>query len=201
MTAVALTPSKTETELTATRRPSTRPNAADTTDMSLDLVFNGFNSSIGWVPLIGTAINAVKIAIDTLELVTAALSLNAGRVGNEIGQIVADTIGLIPIVGAPVASLIYDIALGGDAQLGALVQQSLQSYFDTDSNYAMYHFHFDSVDVTPALLGNYSGIAKVSTPTHQAVSVAVDITNSGFQTGWSVPLEGRLALLALEWNS
>jgi hypothetical protein len=113
---------------------------------------------------------------------------------------VADTIGLIPIVGAPVASLIYDIALGGGARLSALVQQSLQSYFDSDSNYSKYHFHFDSVDVTPALLGNYSGIARVSTPTHEAVSVAVDITNSGFQTGWSIPLEGRLALLALQWG-
>ncbi|WP_158248980.1 Calx-beta domain-containing protein [Mycobacterium sp. ENV421] len=174
--------------------------SADAADLPLDLVFNGFNSSIGWVPFVGTVINAVKMAVDTLELVTAALSLDAGRVGNEIGQIVADTIGLIPIVGAPVASLIYDLALGGDAQLGALVRQSLQSYFDTDSNYSKYGFHFDSVDVTPTLLGNYSAVAKVSTPTHESVSVAVDITNSGFQTGWSIPLEGRLALLALEWN-
>ena len=175
-------------------------SANDSTNLSLDLIFNGFNSSIGWVPFVGTAINAAKIAVDTLELVTAAVSLNAERVGNEIGQIVADTIGLIPVIGAPVASLIYDIVLGGDAKLGALVQKSLQSYFDADSTYAGYQFHFDSVAVTPALLGKYSGVATVSTPTHEGVSVAVDITNTGLQTGWSVPLQGRLALLALEWD-
>jgi hypothetical protein len=184
---------------TATMVPAS--SATEPTKPSLDVIFNGFNSAIGWVPLVGTAINAVKLAIDTLELVTAAISLNAGRVGNEIGQIIADTIGLIPIVGAPVASLIYDVALGGTAQLGALVQQSLQAYFDTNPTFSDDQFHIDSVTVAPNLLGNYAGIATVSTPTHEGVSIPVDVTNTGFQTGWSIPIAGRLALVALAWAS
>ena len=167
----------------------------------VDLTFNGFNNSIGWIPGVGTVISGVKLAIDVVSLAGSVITLNATQVGTELGNIVVDIIGLVPIVGAPVASLIYETVLGGNLKLGRLVQESMQNFFSTDSSWADDQFQFDAVDVSPGIFGSYTGIATVSTPTQPGVGVAVDIVNNGFETGWSVPLEGRLALLGLSLSS
>ena len=167
----------------------------------VDLTFNGFNNSIGWIPGVGTVISGVKLAIDVVSLAGSVITLNATQVGTELGNIVVDIIGLVPIVGAPVASLIYETVLGGNLKLGRLVQESMQNFFSTDPTWADDQFQFDAVDVSPGIFGSYTGIATVSTPTQPGVGVAVDIVNNGFETGWSVPLEGRLALLGLSLSS
>jgi hypothetical protein len=167
----------------------------------VDLTFNGFNSSIGWIPGVGTVISGVKLAIDVVSLAGSVITLNATQVGTELGNIVVDIIGLVPVVGAPVASLIYETVLGGNLKLGRLVQESMQNLFSTDPTWADNQFQFDAVDVSPGIFGLYTGIATVSTPTQPGVGVAVDIVNNGFETSWSVPLEGRLALLGLSLSS
>jgi len=182
------------------RRPTARAEALTPKDQ-IDIGFDGFNNSIGWVPGVGTVINGVKLAIDVVSLAASAITLNVPQIVTELGNITVDFIGLVPVVGAPVASLIYQTALGGNVKLGRLVQESLQTTFSTDPTWSNDQFQVDVVDVSPGFFGSYSAIATVSTPTHEGVGVAVDITNNGFETGWSVPIEGRLALIGLSLSS
>jgi len=184
----------------AVRRPIANAEALTPKDQ-IDLAVDGFNNSIGWIPGVGTVINGLKLGIDIVSLASAAITLNGPQFSTELGNIVVDVIGLVPVVGAPVASLIYQTALGGNVKLGRLVQESLQGAFDVDSTWSRYQFQVESVDVSVGIFGSHSGVATVSTPTQAGVGVMVDITNTGFETGWSVPLEGRLALLGLGFGS
>jgi hypothetical protein len=166
----------------------------------LDISFSGLNSSIGWVPVVGTAINAVKFAIDTISLASSVIALDFPQVITEFGNLVVDLIGLVPVVGAPVASLLYQTALGGNVKLGALVQGSLQDFFNVDSTWSQDQFNVDAVDVAIGLGGAHAGTATVSKPNYAGVGVVVDITNNGFEIGWSVPIEGRLQLIGLAFS-
>ena len=167
----------------------------------LDISFNGLNSSIGWVPVVGTAINAVKFAIDAISLASSVIALDFPQVITEFGNLVVDLIGLVPVVGAPVASLLYQTVLGGNVKLGALVQGSLQDSLNVDSTFSQYQFNVDAVDVAIGLGGSHAAIATVSKPNYAGVGVVVDITNNGFETGWSVPFDGgRLQLLRLAFS-
>ncbi len=166
----------------------------------LDIQFSGLNGSIGWIPLVGTAINGVKFAIDAVSLVSSVITLDFVQVITEVGNLIVDTIGLVPVVGAPIASLLSQTVLGVNVKLGALVQESLQAYFDGDSVWSEDQFHVDVVDVPVTLGGSHAAVATVSKPNHAGVGVLVDVTNTGFELGWSVPLEGRLQLLALSWS-
>ena len=166
----------------------------------IDIEFSGLNSSIGWIPLEGTAINGVKFVIDAVSLVSSVFTLDFVQVITEVGNLIVDTIGLVPVVGAPIAALLSQTVLGVNVKLGALVQESLQTYFDSDSVWSEDQFHVDAVDVSVALGGSHPSIATVSKPNHAGVGVLVDVTNTGFESGWSLPLEGRLQLLALAWS-
>jgi len=167
---------------------------------NIDLLFSGLNSSIGWIPVVGTVINAVKFAIDVVSLAIAAVTLDLPQAIAELGNLVVDTIGLVPVVGAPVASLLYQTVLGGNVKLGVVVQESLQSFLATDSTWSQYQFYVEAVDVAVGLFGSHAATATVSKPNHAGVGVIVDVINSGLELGWSVPLEGRLQLLALAFS-
>ena len=163
----------------------------------VDISFDGFNNSIGWIPGVGTVINGIKLAIDVISLVGSVITLNTTQIATELGNLVVDVIGLVPVVGGPVASLIYESALGGSDKLGRLVQESLQATLSTDATWSADQLQVEFVDVSPGIFGSYTAIATVSTPTHEGVGVAVDVINNGFETSWSVPIEGRLALVGL----
>ena len=167
---------------------------------NIDLLFSGLNSSIGWIPVVGTVINAVKFAIDTVGLAMAAITLDLPQAIAELGNLVVDTIGLVPVVGAPVASLLYQTVLGGNVKLGAVVQESLQSSLTADSTWSQYQFSVEAVDVAVGLFGSHAATATVSKPDYAGVGVIVDVINSGLELGWTVPLEGRLQLLALAFS-
>ena len=186
----------------ATTVPIRQASAASmvTPKDTIDIAFSGFNSSIGWIPFVGTAINGVKFAIDVVGLASSVLTLNFPQVITELGNLVVDAVGLVPVVGAPVASLLYQTVLGGNVKLGALVQESLQSFFNVDSTWSQYQFYVEAVDVSVGLGGSHPSIATVSKPTHSGVAVMVDVINTGFESGWSVPLEGRLQLLSLAYS-
>jgi len=96
--------------------------------------------------------------------------------------------------------LLYQTVLGGNAKLGSVVQASLQNYLDVDSTWSQYQFYVEAVDVSIGLGGSHPSIATVSKPNYAGVGVLVDVTNTGFENGWSVPLEGRLQLLALAFS-
>lgn len=148
----------------------------------------------------GTAINGVKFAIDAVGLAASVLAFDFPQVITELGNLTVDTIGLVPVVGAPIAALLFQTVLGGNAKLGSLVQESLQSFFDADSSWSQYQFYVEAVDVSVGLGGSHEGTAIVSKPSRSGVGVIVDVINNGFETGWSVPFEGRLQLLALAFS-
>lgn len=165
----------------------------------IDIWFDGFNNSIGWIPLVGTVINGAKFAVDAASLAISVISFDLPQIVTEIGNLAVDAIGLVPVVGAPLASLIYQTLLGGNIKFGRLIQTSLQNYLDADEVWAKSQFRVESVEVSPGVFGSYAGIANVSTPTKAAVGIPVDITNNGFENNWSIPIEGRFALLALSF--
>lgn len=165
-----------------------------------DITFGGLNSSIGWIPIVGTVINAVKFGIDTVGLVSSVIALDFPRVVTELGNLVVDSIGLVPVVGGPLAALLYQTVLGGNAKLGSWVQGSLQSYLDVDSTWSQFKFNVEAVDVSIGFGGSQPSVATVSKPNYPGAGVIVDVTNTGFETGWSVPLQGRLQLLSLAYS-
>ena len=205
--AVAPTPLRTKsvvapTASTASSSPLPR-RTASTVAISdkdqIDLSFDGLNNTIGWIPGVGTAINGFKFGLDLVSLASSVVTFDARQSITELGNLVVDTIGLVPVVGAPLASLIYETVLGGNIKLGQLVQDGLQGVFDSNSTWSQYQFQVGEVQVSVGNAGAHSGIATVSTLT-QSTGVQVDITNTGFQIGWSIPLEGRLQLLALAFS-
>lgn len=181
---------------TATLREASAASAITPKD-NIDIAFSGFNGSIGWIPVVGTAINGVKFAIDSFSLAASVITLDLPQAITELGNLVVDLIGLVPVVGGPVASLLSQTVLGVNVKLGSLVQESLQNFLAGDSTYSRYQFNVDAVDVSIGLGGSQAGTATVSKPSYSGVPVIVDVTNTGFEFGWSVPLEGRLQLLRL----
>ncbi|WP_179470366.1 cadherin-like domain-containing protein, partial [Mycolicibacterium vinylchloridicum] len=65
------------------------------------------NMSVGWVPGVGTAINAMSLASDFLDFTLAALRGDAADMRDEIGDMVIDVVGMIPVVGGPLAATIH----------------------------------------------------------------------------------------------
>lgn len=167
---------------------------------NVDIAFSGLNGSVGWIPFVGTAINGVKFALDSVSLAASVVTLDLPQAITELGNLFVDIIGLVPVVGAPVASLLSQTVLGVNVKLGILVQEGLQSFFVGESTWSQYQFNVDTVDVSIGLGGSQAGTATVSKPNYSGVPVTVDVINSGFQVGWSVPLEGRLQLLALAFS-
>lgn len=165
----------------------------------IDLAFSGLNSTIGWIPGLGTAVNGFKFGIDALSLAASVVTFNVNQSVTELGNLVVDTIGLVPVVGGPLASLLYQTVLGGNIKLGSLVQASMQSYLASNSPWSQYQFLVEGLQVSVGNAGLHAGIATVSTPTNSG-GVMVDITNTGFELGYSIPLEGRLQLLALAFS-
>lgn len=197
--AAAFAQNPVNTPTTATTRVASAAIALTPKD-NLDIAFSGLNGSIGWIPVVGTAINGVKFALDSVSLATSVITFDISQAITELGNLVVDTIGLVPVVGAPVASLLSQTVLGVNVKLGALVQEGLQNFFAGDSSWSSYQFNVDKVDVAIGLGGSQDGTATVSKPTYPGgVPVIVDITNNGFEIGWSVPLEGRLQLFRLSF--
>ena len=70
------------------------------------------NMSVGWVPVLGTALNAMNLVSDFLDFTIAALSGNTANIGDELGDMTVDVIGMIPVVGGPLAATIHNAIVG-----------------------------------------------------------------------------------------
>lgn len=68
-----------------------------------------FNMSSGWIPVVGTVYNALSFASDFLELGAAVSAADVPGVFDEITDLAVDVVGMIPIVGGPLASTLYHI--------------------------------------------------------------------------------------------
>ena len=78
--------------------------AAALTETEQEQADAAFNMSVGWVPVVGTVYNAISLVSDFLQFSTAILNGNPADMGDEIGDMTIDVIGMIPIVGGPLAA-------------------------------------------------------------------------------------------------
>jgi VCBS repeat-containing protein len=65
------------------------------------------NMSVGWIPGVGTLVNGISLVSNFLDFTIAALSGDVADMRDEIGDMTLDVIGMIPVVGAPLAATIY----------------------------------------------------------------------------------------------
>ncbi|WP_319436065.1 Ig-like domain-containing protein [Mycobacterium sp. RTGN5] len=63
--------------------------------------------SVGWIPGVGTVINGLSLVSDFLDFTIAAVKGDTADMRDEIGDMTLDVIGMIPIVGGPLAATIH----------------------------------------------------------------------------------------------
>ena len=71
-----------------------------------------FNKSLGWIPVAGTVVNALAFVSDFLAFTIAALSADVPDIIHEVADMATDVVGMIPIVGGPLAATIYHLRVG-----------------------------------------------------------------------------------------
>ncbi|XTP37238.1 Ig-like domain-containing protein [Mycobacterium sp. TJFP1] len=64
-------------------------------------------TSIGWIPVVGTAVYGVSFLGNLVALGVAVLQGDGAEVADELRDLGRDLIGMVPVVGAPVAGTLY----------------------------------------------------------------------------------------------
>jgi len=100
--------------LAATTRPATAVStpramavANSAEEVARERSIADINMSVGWIPGVGTVINGLSLVSDFADFTLAALRGDAADMRDEIGDMALDVVGMIPVVGAPVAATIY----------------------------------------------------------------------------------------------
>ncbi|APE14082.1 hypothetical protein BOH72_01430 [Mycobacterium sp. WY10] len=65
------------------------------------------NKSVGWIPVVGTVFNAINLLGDFVQLTTALIHGSQADIADEINDMTIDVVGLIPIIGGPLAAQLY----------------------------------------------------------------------------------------------
>ena len=66
-----------------------------------------FNISAGWIPGVGTVYNGLRLVSDFRQFLDATRQGDVADTWDEIGDMAIDVIGMIPVVGAPLAATIH----------------------------------------------------------------------------------------------
>ena len=98
-----------------TGEPQASPTAATQTGRAADTATEAareqtqaqLNMTVGWIPGVGTVINATNLISDFMEFVSAVQRGDAADVNDEIRDMTVDIVGMVPVLGAPLASLIH----------------------------------------------------------------------------------------------
>lgn len=83
--------------------------AAATSEAEREAADAAFNLSAGWIPVIGTVYNGLSLLTDLGEFSTALGRGDIADVVDEIRDMAIDVVGMVPIVGAPIASIAYQV--------------------------------------------------------------------------------------------
>ncbi|WP_179466552.1 Ig-like domain-containing protein [Mycolicibacterium vinylchloridicum] len=96
------------TSATAVARTATAgaADAASPTEAEREQSVAELNMSVGWIPGVGTVLNGLSLVSDFLDFTIAALRGDTADMGDEVADMTVDVIGMIPIVGAPLAGTI-----------------------------------------------------------------------------------------------
>ncbi|SBS74821.1 40-residue YVTN family beta-propeller repeat protein [uncultured Mycobacterium sp.] len=68
-----------------------------------------FNLTAGWVPVLGTYYNTLSLATDFLQFASAVGRADIPDIFDEIADMATDVVGMVPIVGGPLAATIYHV--------------------------------------------------------------------------------------------
>lgn len=96
-----------------TRRDTATPSARaaavanSPAEITREKAVADINMSVGWVPGVGTLVNGISLVSNFVDFTKAALRGDAVDMRDEIGDMALDLVGMIPVVGAPVAATIY----------------------------------------------------------------------------------------------
>ncbi|MBB3748506.1 VCBS repeat-containing protein [Mycolicibacterium sp. BK634] len=78
-----------------------------TAELEREKAVADINMSVGWVPGVGTVINGMSLASDFLDFTLAALRGDTADMADEIRDMAIDVVGMVPIIGAPLAATIH----------------------------------------------------------------------------------------------
>ncbi|SBS76786.1 exported hypothetical protein [uncultured Mycobacterium sp.] len=92
---------------TAVSAPRAMAVANPVSELARERSIADINMSVGWIPGVGTVINGMSLVADFLDFTVAALNGDAADMRDEIGDMALDVVGMIPVVGAPVAATIH----------------------------------------------------------------------------------------------
>lgn len=114
-----------QTELTrSTGQPSASATASTArvtasavaaTESEREAADAAFNLSTGWIPVVGTVYNGLNLLTDLGEFSAAVGSGDLADVVDEIRDMAIDVIGMVPVVGAPIASIAYQVFQAAEA--------------------------------------------------------------------------------------
>lgn len=100
----------------ATGAPATRTAIASTaravakTESEREAADAAVNGSLGWVPVFGTLYNGLSLVQDFVEFFSSAVTRgDVADVLDEIGDMTKDVIGMVPVIGGPIAALVYHV--------------------------------------------------------------------------------------------
>ncbi|WP_099251329.1 Ig-like domain-containing protein, partial [Mycobacterium sp. shizuoka-1] len=96
-----------EPEVAPTRVTQPAAAAGTLTEAEREQSQAEINMKLGWVPVLGTAFNALSLVSDFLGFTVAALSGDTADMGDELRDMAVDLVGMIPIVGGPLAATLH----------------------------------------------------------------------------------------------
>ncbi|WP_158230636.1 Ig-like domain-containing protein [Mycobacterium sp. shizuoka-1] len=85
---------------------ATAADAGSPTEAEREQSVADLNMSVGWIPGVGTVLNGLSLVSDFLDFTIAALRGDTADMGDEVADMTVDVIGMIPVVGAPLAGTI-----------------------------------------------------------------------------------------------
>lgn len=90
-----------------TAAAATAEDGANLAEAAQEEADAAFNMSLGWVPVVGTVYNGLSLLADLGQFTVAALNGDVADMSDELGDMAIDAIGMIPIVGGPLAATIH----------------------------------------------------------------------------------------------
>jgi DNA-binding beta-propeller fold protein YncE len=78
-----------------------------TTDDTQGALRASINMSVGWIPVVGTVFNAFNLVSDFFAFTIALIQGNTADMTRVINSMALDLVGLIPIIGGPLAATLY----------------------------------------------------------------------------------------------
>lgn len=88
---------------------ATSANADSQAEADKEAADAQFNLTLGWIPGLGTVYNGLSLFSDVAEFSAALATGDSADILDEIGDMAVDVIGMVPVVGGPLAATIHQL--------------------------------------------------------------------------------------------